>query len=158
MFFGKGGGRQVHGVVVKMSFKCDVYVQNLLVHFYSVCGDCGSAVKVFDEMPDRDAVSWTGLISGHAKSGLFDEALSLFSRMNVKPNVATFVSVLVACRRMRCLSMGKGIHGLIFKRSLGMDLVVGNAVLDMYIKCQSLSDAKNFLASFLIGILYLGLA
>ncbi|TQD81669.1 hypothetical protein C1H46_032765 [Malus baccata] len=143
-FSGKGEGRQVHGVVVKMGFQCDVYVQNSLVHFYSVCGDCGSAVKVFDEMPERDVVSWTGLISGHVKSGLFDEAMSLFSRMDVKPNVATFVSVLVACGRMGYLSVGKVIHGLIFKRSLGTDLVVGNAVLDMYVKCESLCDAKKF--------------
>ncbi|XP_007217925.2 pentatricopeptide repeat-containing protein At4g38010 [Prunus persica] len=142
-FLGKGEGRQVHGVVVKMGFQCDVYAQNSLVHFYSVCGDCGGATRVFDEMPVKDVVSWTGLISGHVKAGLFDEAISLFFRMDVKPNVATFVSVLVACGRMGYLRVGKAIHGLIFKRSLGTNLVVGNAIVDMYVKCESLCDAKK---------------
>ncbi|XP_024175887.2 pentatricopeptide repeat-containing protein At4g38010 [Rosa chinensis] len=142
-FLGMGEGRQVHGVVVKMGFQWDVYVQNSLVHFYSVCGDCGSASKVFDEMRVRDVVSWTGLVSGHVKAGLFGEAVSLFLRMDVKPNVATFVSVVVACGRMGYLNVGKGVHGLILKHSLGMDLVVGNAVVDMYVKCESLCEAKR---------------
>ncbi|KAL6131961.1 hypothetical protein ACLB2K_070333 [Fragaria x ananassa] len=142
-FLGKGEGRQVHGVVVKMGFACDVYVENSLVHFYSVCGECGDAKKVFDEMRVRDVVSWTGLVSGHVKAGLYGEAVELFLRMDVKPNAASFVSVVVACGRMGYLNVGKGVHGLILKHSLGMDLVVGNAVVDMYVKCESLCEAKR---------------
>ncbi|KAL6123286.1 hypothetical protein ACLB2K_075808 [Fragaria x ananassa] len=142
-FLGKGEGRQVHGVVVKMGFACDVYVENSLVHFYCVCGECGDAKKVFDEMSVRDVVSWTGLVSGHVKAGLYGEAVELFLRMDVKPNAASFVSVVVACGRMGYLNVGKGVHGLILKHSLGMNLVVGNAVVDMYVKCESLCEAKR---------------
>ncbi|KAL6127075.1 hypothetical protein ACLB2K_075119 [Fragaria x ananassa] len=142
-FLGKGEGRQVHGVVVKMGFACDVYVENSLVHFYGVCGECGDAKKVFDEMSVKDVVSWTGLVSGHVKAGLYGEAVELFLRMDVKPNAASFVSVVVACGRMGYLNVGKGVHGLILKHSLGMDLVVGNAVVDMYVKCESLCEAKR---------------
>ena len=141
-FLGSGEGRQVHGVVVKMGFKGDVFVGNSLVHFYSVCGDFCAATRVFDDMLVRDVVSWTGLISGYVRAGLFDEAVALFLRMDVRPNVASFVSVLVACGRMGYLSLGKGIHGLIFKR-VGMDLVVGNVIMDMYVKCECLSEAKQ---------------
>lgn len=141
-FSGSGEGRQVHGVVVKTGFLGDAFVGNSLVHFYSVCGVFCAATKVFDDMLVRDVVSWTGLISGYVRSGLFDEAVALFSRMDAKPNVATFVSVLVACGRMGYLSLGKGIHGLIFKR-VGMDLVVGNAIMDMYVKCECLCEAKK---------------
>ena len=142
-FLGVQEGDQVHGVVEKMGFSCDLYVQNSLLHFYSVCGRWGSAGRVFDEMLVRDVVSWTGLISGYVRTGLFDEAIALFLKMDVVPNVATFVSVLVACGRMGYLSMGKGVHGLVHKREFGIGLVVGNALMDMYVKCECLCEARR---------------
>ena len=142
-FLGVQEGEQVHGVAVKMGFLCDLYVQNSLLHFYSVCGKWGGAGRVFDEMLVRDVVSWTGLISGYVRTGLFDEAINLFLKMDVVPNVATFVSVLVACGRMGYLSMGKGVHGLVYKRAFGIGLVVGNALMDMYVKCECLCEARK---------------
>lgn len=142
-FLGVQEGEQVHGVVVKMGFSCDLYVQNSLLHFYGVCGRWGGAGRVFDEMLVRDVVSWTGLVSGYVRSGLFDEAITSFLKMDVVPNVATFVSVLVACGRMGYLSMGKGVHGSVCKRGFGIGLVVGNALMDMYVKCECLCEARK---------------
>ncbi|PON69935.1 Pentatricopeptide repeat [Parasponia andersonii] len=142
-FLGIGEGRQVHGVIFKMGFSSDVFVQNSLVYLYSVCGDCSGAEKVFDEMLVRDVVSWTCLISGFVRTGLFDEAIALFLRMDVEPNMASFVSVLVACGRKVYLNLGKGIHGLSFKRPLETPLLIGNALMDMYVKCERLCEAKK---------------
>ncbi|XXG41760.1 hypothetical protein AAC387_Pa01g2160 [Persea americana] len=141
--FGVGEGKQVHGVVVKMGFLCDLYVQNALVHVYSVCSECEDASKLFNEMPVRDVVSWTGLISGCVRGGSFCEAVNWFLKMDVEPNAATLVSVLVACGRLGDWKMGKGMHGMICKREFELDLVVGNALIDMYVKCQCLDDAKH---------------
>ncbi|KAJ6386501.1 hypothetical protein OIU78_016420 [Salix suchowensis] len=123
-FVGIGEGRQVHGVIIKMGFVCNIYVENSLVHFYSVCKIFGDASRVFDEMLVRDVVSWTGVISGYVRAGLFDEAVGLFLRMDVEPNAATCVSVLVACGRKGYLSVGKGIHGLSFKSAFGVGLEI----------------------------------
>ncbi|KAL2346609.1 hypothetical protein Fmac_000609 [Flemingia macrophylla] len=142
-FSGIGEVRQFHSVAVKTGLWCDIYVQNTLVHVYSICGDNVGAGKVFDDMLVRDVVSWTGLISGYVKAGLFDDAITLFLRMDVEPNVATFVSILGACRKLGCLNLGKGIHGLVFKSLYGEELVVCNAVLDMYMKCESVTDARQ---------------
>ncbi|XP_042961189.1 pentatricopeptide repeat-containing protein At4g38010-like [Carya illinoinensis] len=141
-FLGIGEGRQVHGVVVKMGVLSDLVVQNSLVHFYGGFGDFRVASMVFDDMHVRDVVSWSCLISGYVRAGLFDEAIALFLRMDVKPNIATLVSMLVACGRMRHLSLGKEIHGLIV-RCVRVDLVVGNAIMDMYVKCECLCEAKQ---------------
>ncbi|KAF7813228.1 pentatricopeptide repeat-containing protein [Senna tora] len=142
-FSGIGEVKQYHSVAVKTGLWCDMYVQNSLVHVYSVCGDCIGASKVFDEMLVRDVVSWTGLISGYVKADLLSEAITLFSRMDVEPNVATYVSLLVTCGKLLNIKLGKAIHGLISKRPCGMELAIGNAVMDMYMKCESLSDAKQ---------------
>ncbi|KAL2324487.1 hypothetical protein Fmac_023545 [Flemingia macrophylla] len=63
--------------------------------------------------------------------------------MDVEPNVATFVSILGACGKLGCLNLGKGIHGLVFKSLYGEELVVCNPVLDMYMKCESVTDASQ---------------
>lgn len=135
--------RQFHSVAVKTGLWCDFFVQNTLVHVYGTCGDCIGADKVFDDMLVRDVVSWTGLISGYVKAGLPNEAIALFSRMDVEPNVATFVSILVASGKLLDVNLGKGIHGKISKLPCVMELILGNALMDMYMKCESPSEAKQ---------------
>ncbi|XP_010432005.1 PREDICTED: pentatricopeptide repeat-containing protein At4g38010 [Camelina sativa] len=142
-FSGIGEGKQIHGVVTKMGFSDDIYVQNSLVHLYGVCGDSGSACKVFDEMPVRDVVSWTGIITGFTRTGLYKEALDTFSKMDVEANLATYVCALISSGRVGCLSLGQGIHGLILKRASLISLETGNALIDMYVKCEQLSDAMR---------------
>ncbi|CAJ1977172.1 unnamed protein product [Sphenostylis stenocarpa] len=131
-FSGTGEVKQFHPLTVKTGLWCDIYVQNTLVHVYSISGDIVSAGKVFDDMLVRDVVSWTGFISGYVKAGLFNEAIGLFLRMDVEPNVATFVSILGDCGKLGCLNLGRGIHELGLKCLYVKELVVCNAVLDMY--------------------------
>ncbi|KAM1025020.1 hypothetical protein TB1_037504 [Malus domestica] len=54
-------GEQIHGVAVNMGFLCgfSVHLSNAIMNMYSRCGSSRSAVKVFDEMTEPDAVSWT---------------------------------------------------------------------------------------------------
>ncbi|XP_066382353.1 pentatricopeptide repeat-containing protein At2g36730-like, partial [Miscanthus floridulus] len=56
--------RSVHGQIVRCGFGSDVVVQNALLNVYYKCsdpGDVGVARKVFDEMADRDVVSWNSI-------------------------------------------------------------------------------------------------
>ncbi|KAJ6748028.1 PENTATRICOPEPTIDE REPEAT-CONTAINING PROTEIN [Salix purpurea] len=118
----------VYRRIVKDGFLPDMFTfPAVLKSCAKLCGDCvckifGDASRVFDEMLVRDVVSWTCVISGYVRAGLFDEAVGLFLRMDVEPNAATFVSVLVACGRKGYLSVGKGIHGLSFKSAFGVGL------------------------------------
>ncbi|KAL5697794.1 hypothetical protein ACHQM5_028910 [Ranunculus cassubicifolius] len=139
-----GEGRQFHGVLMKVGIlQCDIYVQNGLVHLYSSCGECEDADKLFDEMPVRDVVSWTGMVSGLVRAGFFQQATKVFAEMDVEPNVGTMVSVLVACGRTGNCSMGKAVHGLILKREGEIGVMLGNALMDMYVKCMCLDEAKG---------------
>lgn len=81
-------GRQLHGESVKLGgFSLDSFVLNVLMDMYLKCGwlDCGS--KVFDEMPERDSISWTSLIDAYAKAGKMDYARELFYTSPVKDMV-----------------------------------------------------------------------
>ncbi|GAV61831.1 PPR domain-containing protein/PPR_1 domain-containing protein/PPR_2 domain-containing protein, partial [Cephalotus follicularis] len=135
-FVGSNEGRQVHGVITKVGFLCDIYVRNSLVHLYSVCGDFIGAGRTFDEMPVRDVVSWTGIVSGYARAGLFDEAVGLFLRMDVQPNVATFVCVLVACGR-------RGEAKQIFDELLEKDIVSWTSIINGLVQCKHAKEALD---------------
>ena len=58
------------------------------------------ARKLLEELPVRDIVSWSGLISGYAQWGQGREAMNCFKQMQsegLSPNEVTFLSLLNAC-------------------------------------------------------------
>ncbi|XP_023515586.1 pentatricopeptide repeat-containing protein At4g38010-like isoform X1 [Cucurbita pepo subsp. pepo] len=136
-------GLEIHARLIKSGHLSDIFIQNSLLHFYIVDGDVPSASRVFDSIPDPDVVSWTSIISGLSKLGFKEEALGKFLSMNVSPNSATLVSALSACSSLRCVKIGKAIHGLKL-RSLNVESVsLDNALLDFYVRCGSLRGAQN---------------
>ncbi|KAL4184207.1 hypothetical protein AMTRI_Chr11g102210 [Amborella trichopoda] len=74
---------------------------NSMIHMYSKCGSMEEACRVFfDEMPERDVVSYNALIAGFAQHGHGTEALELFHVMNergIEPDSVTYIGVLTAC-------------------------------------------------------------
>ncbi|CDY07646.1 BnaA03g18650D [Brassica napus] len=61
-------GLGIHELVSEMGFESDVYIGTALVEMYCKGGDLVSAREVFDEMPERDTISWNIMVSG----GLID--------------------------------------------------------------------------------------
>ncbi|TXG74315.1 hypothetical protein EZV62_002894 [Acer yangbiense] len=141
-----GLGQVFHGLVVKSSFADDVFILNSLIHFYASCGDLDFAYRVFVWIGEKDVVLWNSMISGFVQGRCFDKALELFREMeaeNVKPNAVTMVGVLSACTKMKDLEFGRWIRSYIKQNGIKMDLTLSNAMLDMYVKCGSVEDAKK---------------
>lgn len=66
-------------------------------------------MRVFDEMPHRDVVSWTVLITRYRSAERYDDALIAFEQMpyaGVVPNHVTMVNALSACADFGALEMG----------------------------------------------------
>ncbi|GAB2229372.1 hypothetical protein Droror1_Dr00023511 [Drosera rotundifolia] len=62
-------GEMMHERVVRNGVLADVVVSSGVVGMYGKCGRFGDAVKVFDEMPERDAACWNCVISCYYQSG-----------------------------------------------------------------------------------------
>ncbi|KAK3229580.1 hypothetical protein Dsin_001461 [Dipteronia sinensis] len=139
-------GEKVHGHVVKTGLEFDVYVCNSIMDMYAVLGRIDRVKKLFDKMLERDVVSWNVLISGNVKCRRFEDALNFFQRMkresNFRPDEATVVSTLSACTALKSLELGEEIHRYV-STELGFTTIIGNALLDMYCKCGSLSVARK---------------
>lgn len=136
-------GEQLHCHVVKLGFGSDSYVQNTLINMYSDCGSLSSAIRAFDRMVGRNAVSWATMIGAYTKWNQPVEALELYRRMDLEPNRVTLLNVLSACSRAKDLESGRCVHEHISAKNLKVDLVLATALLDMYCKCGCLPLARQ---------------
>ncbi|CAI0465850.1 unnamed protein product [Linum tenue] len=139
-------GIQAHGVIAKMGLFRDVFVQNSLIHFYAECGEIEHMRKVFDEMRERNIVSWTSLIGGYAKRNSPKEAVTLFLEMvemGIVPNPVTLVCAISACAKLQDLELGKKVCAYIGEFGLEVNTVMTNALVDMYMKCGDIDSAKR---------------
>ncbi|XP_024987082.1 pentatricopeptide repeat-containing protein At4g14850 [Cynara cardunculus var. scolymus] len=107
-------GRLVHALAVKACIDFNVFVGSALVDMYAKCGNIEDCERMFDEMPERNLITWNALLGGYAHLGHADMALALFEEMKSEklemvPNYVTFVSVLAACSRAGAVKMGMGV-------------------------------------------------
>ncbi|CAN1830326.1 Pentatricopeptide repeat-containing protein At1g18485 [Linum perenne] len=132
-------GLEVHGALLKCGFDWDVFVGNTLLLFYGDCVSIRDAEKVFDEMLERDVVSWNTVIGVFSVRGFYKEAFDLFLKMNLTsgltPNIATVVTVLPVCAGLENVRMAMQIHCFTLKVGLDSQVTVGNALIDVYGKC-----------------------
>ncbi|KAI3904368.1 hypothetical protein MKW92_026401 [Papaver armeniacum] len=109
-------------------------------------GDLKRARKLFNEMQERNVVTWTTMIEGFVQSEQSEEALRIFSRMQadgIWPNQGTFLSVLSACSNLAGLSEGRQIHQVISKSNFQNNAFVESALISMYSKCGELSISRE---------------
>ncbi|OVA16941.1 Pentatricopeptide repeat [Macleaya cordata] len=140
-------GELIHCCSIKTGFSLDVYVKNTLMRLYAVCGLINAVQKLFDESPQRDLVSWTTLIQGYAKMGFSKEAIRVFLEMaetKLRADEMTMVIVLSACSKLGDLDLGRKIHRYMYDNMVNLDVFVGNAVVDMYLKCGDIDFACKF--------------
>ncbi|XP_043693390.1 pentatricopeptide repeat-containing protein At1g25360 [Telopea speciosissima] len=84
--------QQLHCDVVKLGTHSVVSVLNALVSLYTKCApfsssSMASARRLFDEMPKRDELSWTTIITGYVRNGDLNSARLLFECMTAKLDV-----------------------------------------------------------------------
>ncbi|KAL6008415.1 hypothetical protein ACLOJK_033925 [Asimina triloba] len=90
-------GRWIHEQIKRTEMEINIYLGAALIHMYARCGSIEEAGRVFEEMPRKDLICWTAIISGYGMHGLAEIAESLFSNMvkwGIRPDSVTFVGVL----------------------------------------------------------------
>nr|XP_043623550.1 putative pentatricopeptide repeat-containing protein At1g10330 [Erigeron canadensis] len=136
----------------EMPQKCIVSC-NAMLDCFCKNGDMESAILFFEWMPVRDVYSWTSVVNGYGSNGCQKSAIWVFQQMILqmglgdslmKPNEATFVSVLSACTNSAgtgVLPYGKQIHAYIIKNEDRLSAFLGTALITFYGKMGGLEYA-----------------
>lgn len=104
-----------------------------------------AARKLFDEMPDKNVVSWTAMISGYLESGRFGEGVDFLKRMlemDVRPDSFTIVRVLTACAQTGDLATGEWIREYVMEEGMNRNVFVTTSLVDLYVKCGCMDKAR----------------
>ncbi|XP_010063351.2 pentatricopeptide repeat-containing protein At4g08210 [Eucalyptus grandis] len=140
-------GRSVHALVIRLGLSGDVYFANNLISMYVGSNELGDAHKLFDGMPYKNLVTWGTMVSTYANAGEPEVALGLYHRMlesgSETPNEFVYSAVVKACGLLGDLDLGRRLHSRISAAKLESDTVLMNSLINMYVRCGSVSDARR---------------
>lgn len=128
----------------------NVITETSMVSGYAKAASVEAADLLFMKMMEKNIVSWNALMAGCTQNGENEKALSLFrllKRESVWPTHYTFGNMLNACANLADLNLGMQAHthvmkhGFCFRSAPEPHIFVGNALIDMYMKCGSVEDA-----------------
>lgn len=138
-------GRLVHAHILHSHFRDDLVLQNTILNMYAKCGALDDARKLFDEMPCKDMVTWTALITGYSQNDRAEDALVLFPqmlRLGLQPNGFTLSSLLKASGAGPSDKNGRQVHAFSFKSGYDSNVYVGSSLVDMYARFGHMNEAR----------------
>lgn len=94
-------GKQIHGHVWKVGPKNHVVIENALIDMYTKCDNLLDAHQVFEELSERDAISWNCLISGYVRLGQMRKARSMFDKMPYK-TIVSWTAMITGYTQIGC--------------------------------------------------------
>lgn len=145
-------GRQIHSLTLKLGLLLADFVSASLVNMYAKCHSIEGACELFSNaLFPRNLVVINAMLSGYCWNFLPEKALLLFYReyqFGLRPDQFTFSIVLGACSDIGAKKAGEQIHGCLVKNgSEYVDVIVANAIVDLYVKCGCIASACRFFHS-----------
>ncbi|XP_017984878.1 PREDICTED: pentatricopeptide repeat-containing protein At2g40720 [Theobroma cacao] len=141
-------GKIIHGYLIRLEVQSDIQLENALIDMYIKCGFLKYADYIFQNMSQKDVVSWNCMLAGYGSHGDCLRALSLFDEMKncgITPDDVTFLSLISSCNHAGLVDEGQYIfqsmtveHGIERKMEHYVNIV------DLLGRAGRLEDAYNF--------------
>ena len=139
----------IHACVICSVYGSDIVVCNGLIHMYAKCHSFDEAVMIFNDMDDRNVVSWNAMITACNYHNNLEKVLMCIKHMQergVFPDEITFISAFDVFANHASITEGKQTHTHLINMELdvgGLGLNLGNSLLNMYGKCGSIELARS---------------
>ncbi|KAI3965041.1 hypothetical protein MKX01_013972 [Papaver californicum] len=146
LFHVKNLVKEIHSFVFRHGYESDLFIVNGLITCHARSEGLSLARKLFDQVQERDIVSWNSMISGYSQCGFYEDCLILFKEMEclgLRVDGVTVVSVLQACAQLKDLDLGRKVHQLVVENRIQVDTAVSNSIIGLYAKCGSLEYARE---------------
>lgn len=138
-------GEFIHAKTIRSAFESDVYVGSALVDFYAKYDKLVDAHRCFDEIYEKNVVSWNSLILGYSNkcSSTSIFLLQDMLRLDFRPNEFSFSAVLRSSLAMEV----RQLHGLIIRMGYLSNEYVSSYLVTSYAKNGLISDALVFVTA-----------
>ncbi|OWM82077.1 hypothetical protein CDL15_Pgr001651 [Punica granatum] len=130
----KESAGQLHSQAVKRGLESYTSVSNAAMSMYSSCEDLCTAHMIFDQLEEKDLVSWNTIISCYARGNLCKSAISAFLQMRwlgISPDEYSFGSLLASSDSVEIVET---VRALLLKNGLIEKVQVCNALVSSYFK------------------------
>ncbi|XP_058088400.1 pentatricopeptide repeat-containing protein At2g20540 [Magnolia sinica] len=142
-------GKWIHVYVDKNRLLHRTCICNALIKMYADCGSINEAHQLFDNMCERDVISWSTMIGRLANHGRAQQAIGLFvemERIQMKPNGVTFLGLLSACAHAGFLDEGlKYFDSMMKDYCINPSVEHYGCVVDLLGRSGHLSQALEFI-------------
>ncbi|KAL9297109.1 hypothetical protein ACSQ67_023005 [Phaseolus vulgaris] len=138
-------GRQIHAYALKHWFLPNVSITSQLMMMYSKCGVVEYSRRLFDNMEQRNVISWTAMIDSFINNGHLCEALGVMRSMQLskyRPDSVAIGRMLSVCGELKLVKLGKEIHGQILKRDFARVPFVSAELINTYGSFGDVNKAK----------------
>lgn len=123
-----------------------VYAKNRNIDSLIKAGNLDHALKLFDEMPLCDVVTYNLLISGHRRYGHPRMALKFYAEMvsqGIRESASTLSSVLGVCADARFYKEGIQAHCRAVCLGFSTNMFVGSSLINLYMSMELFNLALN---------------
>ncbi|KMT14626.1 hypothetical protein BVRB_4g073940 [Beta vulgaris subsp. vulgaris] len=142
-------GEQVRRYIESEGFESNMYVSSALLYMYSKCGNMKKAWEVFNQMHEKDVVSWNSMITGLAFNGYAMDAILLYEKMKkdgIRPDSVTFGSLLTACTHAGLIDLGLEIfHSMHSHYDIFPEVEHYACIVDLFCRHGRLNEAYDFI-------------
>nr|XP_043636083.1 putative pentatricopeptide repeat-containing protein At3g11460, mitochondrial [Erigeron canadensis] len=147
----KGIGAEIEKKIQNSRFKHNLFLNNALINMYARCGNLVKAREIFDNMQEKNLVSWTAIIGGYGMHGQGETAVRFFSEMircNIRPDGPVFVCVLSACSHAGLTDIGLHyFNSMKIKYGLKPGPEHYSCVVDLLGRAGRIDDAQKIIST-----------
>ncbi|PIA36876.1 hypothetical protein AQUCO_03200086v1 [Aquilegia coerulea] len=118
----------------------DMFAVSSAIFMYSELHDMDAARKVFDHSSEKNIEVWNSMIGGYVQNDCFEGGLHLFLEVlqldQIAPDTVTLVASLTAVSQLQRIDFGEQIHAYVVKSSMECQVIISNALISMYSRCN----------------------
>uniref|UniRef100_A0A453HTU1 DYW domain-containing protein n=1 Tax=Aegilops tauschii subsp. strangulata TaxID=200361 RepID=A0A453HTU1_AEGTS len=143
---GRACGAAIHALTHKAGLMVNVYIGTALLHLYGSRKHVLDAQKLFQEMPERNVVSWTALMVALSSNGYLEEALRAYRRMRMEGvacNANAFATVVSLCGSLESEMAGLQVFSQVLVSGLQRQVSVANSLITMLGNIGRVKDAEK---------------
>ncbi|CAD6258539.1 unnamed protein product [Miscanthus lutarioriparius] len=145
----------IHAFIKNNGLNKILNIYNALIDMFAKCGGINLAFNIFNEMPQKNVITWTSMITAFAMHGDGKSALCLFEQMKnegVEPNEVTFLNLLYACCHAGLVHEGRSLFSsMVQQYGIEPKHEHYGCMVDLLGRAKLMQEAVNLIESMHLG-------